>query len=133
MPRRLDRILLVIVLACAGTGCAMAIEDNRRTLSWLNTHATPESTTGKVALAPLALPAGVTAFAADALLVHPAMVVDDAWGDTVELLWTTEDETRFRRVLLTPLAALATPFVFAGDWAGRALFAIPEREPEEER
>lgn len=103
----------------------MTDPDNRRVLGLLDRELTPSSTAGKVALAPLALPVGLAAFAADLAIVHPACVVDDAWLDTVDLLWTSKEESAFRRALFVPLATLATPFVFTGDWLGRCLFRWP--------
>lgn len=121
-----------IALWCCLSGCALFDRDNRRTTSWLDENATPASDGARLALAPLALPAGVVALAADAAIVHPISVVDDAWGDTVELLWSPRDESAFRRVVLTPLAAIATPLVFTGDWLGRSLLPLrPRRAPGE--
>lgn len=109
----------------------MTDRDNRRSLNLLDENLVPESTAGKVALAPVALPVGTAAFVADLMLVHPACTIDDAWLDTVDLLWTSREESTLRRVLFMPLAAAATPLVFVGDWAGRWLFPIPERRPVE--
>jgi len=102
--------------------------DNRRTLNLLDRELAPEDTAAKVALAPLALPAGIAAFATDLAVVHPIATIDDAWNDTEELLWHSEDESALRRALVVPLAAVATPFVFAGDWFGRWLLPITSEE-----
>jgi hypothetical protein len=110
----------------------MSRKDNRRTLNALDESWTPTSTTARVALAPVAFPAGLLALITDAVVVHPVCVLDDAWGDTVDWLWTPKPgESRFRRAVLTPLAALATPFVFVGDWLGRALLPLPPRQESE--
>jgi hypothetical protein len=114
----------------------MLSEDNRRTLAWLDHELAPESTTAKVALAPVALPTGLCALALDAAVVHPICTADDAWLDTRDLLWTARDESALRRTLFVPLAVLATPLVFAGDWLGRWLFPLPEhpeRKDQQER
>jgi len=97
--------------------------ENRRTLNALDAHWAPGPTGLRVAAAPVAFPVAALAFVADALVVHPSTVFDEAWHDTVEWLWTPrEDESRFRRALITPLAALATPVVFVGDWFRYAFF-----------
>lgn len=127
-PRR-----LVLVLAAALAGCSMLDRDNRRTLNLLDEHLTPGSTGGRVALAPVAIPVGLVALATDAVVVHPVTAIDDAWGDTVDVLWTSRDESPLRRVVFTPLAALATPVVFACDWAWRCLWPIDPRPPQEDR
>lgn len=121
-------LLSLIVHACVG--CAFFDADNRRTLNALDRNLVPESTTARWALAPIGLPVAVVAGTVDVLVVHPVSVVDDAWGDTQALLWTPRDESRFRRAVLVPLAALATPLVFVGDALGRALFDIPAREDD---
>lgn len=118
----------VCAVGLALTSCAIFEPDNRRTLDALDRHLIPSSTLGRVALAPIGLPVGLVAGIADLCVVHPATVLDDAWGDTTELLWMPRTESRFRRALLMPLAALATPPVFLGDWLGRSILALPPRE-----
>ena len=119
-------LLLLLALLSA---CSMKEKENRLTLNALDASFAPSSEGARWALAPVALPAGLVALAVDAVVVHPATVVDDAWGDTVEWLWTPKpDESRFRRAVLLPLSALATPLVWVGDWLGRSVFAIEPRE-----
>jgi hypothetical protein len=127
---RARTLLALLLLALCLGGCAVAKRANRRTLNALDAHATPASEPARWLLAPVAFPAGVLAVVADAFVVHPATVFDDAWYDTVDLLWTSREESRFRRALFLPLAALATPFVYAGDWLGRAALAIPPRDEQ---
>jgi len=120
-----------VVVAAALAGCSMCDRDNRRTLEFLDRELVPESTGGKLALAPVAFPVGVGAFAADAVIVHPVASLDDAWLDTRDLLWTSKDESALRRALFVPFAVLATPLVFAGDWLGRCLLPLSEyKEPQ---
>lgn len=109
-------------------GCAVMESRNRLTLNLLDEHLTPSSPAGRWAAAPVALPVGLVALAADAFVVHPATVFDDTWYDTVDWLWTpAADESRFRRALLLPLITLATPVVYVGDWFRRAFFAVKPR------
>ncbi len=107
--------------------CAVVERENRRLLSALDEHAIPASEPARWALAPIALPLGLAAVTTDAVIVHPATVLDDAWGDTVEWLWTSRGDSRFRRAVMLPLVTIATPVVFSGDWLGRAVFAFPPR------
>jgi hypothetical protein len=111
----------------SAAACSMFRDDNRRTLNLIDRELAPASTGAKIALAPVALPVGVTAFAADLVVVHPIASIDDAWLDTEELLWQPKDESGLRRALFVPLAAVATPFVFVGDWVGRWLLPITGR------
>jgi hypothetical protein len=114
-------------LAWLLASCSALHPGRRATLDWLDGHATPESAVAQGCLLPLAIPVGLTGFVADTALVNPAVAVGDAWGDTAELLWTPRDETPLRQVFLVPLAGLATPLVFAGDWLGRCLLPLPPR------
>ena len=123
-PRSIAVPLLLLLVAA----CSMFRTDNRRTLNLLDRELAPEDTAAKVALAPITLPVGVAAFAADLAVVHPIATIDDAWEDTEELLWRSHDESALRRALVMPLAAIATPFVFAGDWFGRWLLPIAKED-----
>ena len=126
------RAALVACVLLMGAGCAFFDRENRRTLNAMDAYLIPESGAARWALAPMALPAGLVGFTADVLVVHPATTLDDAWGDTVEWLWTPrEHETSFRRAVMTPLAAVATPFVFTGDWLWRSVFLVQPRAEED--
>ena len=116
-------------------GCAVFQPENRRLTNQLDAHLAPESSTLSWALVPVTLPAGVLSICADAVVVHPAASIDDAWLDTRDLLWRPRDESAFRKAVMAPVAALLTPIVFGGDWLGRSLFNIaPYRDqPEEPR
>ncbi len=96
---------LIAALALLLAGCAVMAEENRRTLNAMDEHVAPESSAARWALAPVALPAGLVGLTADLVIVHPATAIDDAWGDTVEVLWTPRDnETGFRRAVMAPVA-----------------------------
>lgn len=117
---------MLSVLPLLAAACAMANGDRRRVLNALDEHLTPASVTGRWLLSPVALPVGLVAGTADAVLVHPLSQLDDAWLDTVEVLWTSHGDSPLRRALLMPVAALSTPVVFAGDWVCRAVFDIDD-------
>jgi len=111
------------------SGCAISSRENRRTLNALDEHATPSSAAARWVMAPVALPVSLLAVTGDMAIVHPLCSIDDAWADTVDALWTSHGETKFRRAVLLPLAALATPIVFTGDLIARSLFPLPKHEP----
>jgi len=113
-------------------GCAILAEDNRRLLNGMDASLSPPTPAGRAALAPLALPAGLLAGVLDAVVIHPVTAADEAWGDTVELLWTPEDESRLRRAVLTPFMAAATPPVLAGSWLRRSLAPITPRDEDDD-
>ncbi|MCA8974950.1 MAG: hypothetical protein KDC98_09520 [Planctomycetes bacterium] len=120
--------LLVGLLLSA---CSMFERDNRRTLNWLDAELAPESSGVRYALLPVSIPVGLVGLATDAVIVHPVFSIDDAWGDTVELLWSPRDESSLRQALFAPVAAIATPVVFATDWVWRSLWAIDPRDEED--
>ena len=122
---RVNRSAATAVVALLA-GCAFANEDNRRTLNYLDAHAAPESEGARWALSPVALPTALAAGVVDAVVVHPATQLDDAWRDTVDLVWDYEQDSSFRAVLLTPLSAVATPVVYCGDWLLRSVFDIDD-------
>jgi hypothetical protein len=121
---RLTSTLFVSLLLAS---CSMLDRDNRRLVSALDESVTPSSEAARMALLPLAVPVGTAALALDAVVLHPAVVVPDAWGDTVEVLWTSDEESSLRKALFTPLAAAATPAVFAGAWLFRSTWPVRRR------
>lgn len=125
---------LLVVSACA-TSCALDNGDRRRALNYLDANWMPSTTTGRWLAAPVALPVGIVAGATDAIVLHPLSQIDDAWVDTVDVVWDFDDNTDFRTVLLVPLAAVATPVVFGVTWVFRAVFdfddSVREAEPAE--
>ncbi len=128
MSTRFTHLVLLALAALAASGCAVTQEQNRRLLNAMDASLTPCCDGGRWALAPVALPLGLVAGVLDAVVVHPATAVDDAWGDTVELLWTPEGESRLRRAVLTPFMAAFTAPVFVGSWLGRCLLPISPRD-----
>ena len=126
---RLNRVAAACVAAQLA-GCAFTNEDNRRTLNYLDAHAAPESVGARWSLSPVALPTALAAGVLDAVVVHPATQLDDAWRDTVDLVWDYEQDSSFRAVLLTPLSAAATPLVYGGDWLIRSVFDVEDNLAE---
>ena len=118
------RTLVGLVLLA---GCTTVRDDSRRTLDWLDGSFTPGSAGARGALLPVAIPVGFTGLVCDTVVVNPVCAVDDAWGDTVELLWTSKDESPLRRALFVPVATVSTPFVFAGDWLWRSIVPTAPR------
>jgi hypothetical protein len=108
-------------------GCTTVRSDSRRTLDWLDGSLTPGSAGARAALLPVAIPVGFTGLVCDTVVVNPVCAVDDAWGDTVDVLWTSSGESGLRRALFVPLAALGTPFVFVGDWLWRSIVPTAPR------
>jgi hypothetical protein len=126
------RLGCLLMLPLALTGCAFLDRDNTPSLNWVEGHLWPKSAGARVAVAPAVVPAGFIALAADAFVVHPAMVIDDAASDTLEALW---DDFDWDKEYVTECAALPwraafTPVVFAGDFLGRAMFDVSDTARE---
>jgi hypothetical protein len=113
-----------LLIAATFSACTVVRHDGRRTLQWLDATATPSSPVARALLLPVAIPVGGVGLLADALVRNPAHAVDDAWADTSTLLWTSREESALRRALFTPLAAVATPVVFACDWLCRCILPL---------
>lgn len=130
MCPRLSRLLLP-TLALLGalplSGCMLTRPQSGPTFSFVEEHLVPENRTAQYLLLPVFIPIGTAAALTDALVVHPAMIVDDVASDTHDALW---DNLRWDETYMTESAALpwrtaATPVFFTGDFVGRVLFEIP--------
>jgi hypothetical protein len=122
----LNRFVLLLVVCVGASSCAVGNGDRRRLLNYLDANWAPTTNTGRWLTAPIALPVGFAAGATDAVVLHPLSQIDDAWVDTVEVVWDFKGNTDFRTVLLTPVSAVATPVVFGVTWLFRSVFDIDD-------
>jgi len=118
------RSLLWLIPLLLLAACAPLREENRFGLAELNEHVVPESTAGRWALSPVAMPVGLATYFVDGLLIHPLFVWDDAWTDTRDTVWDTRDESRFRKSLTFPLRVVGTPVVWVLSFVGRWLLPL---------
>ena len=109
-PKTVNRIVSLLVVSLAAS-CAVENHERRKLLNYLDANWAPSSTSGRWLASPIALPVGVLAGATDAVVLHPISQIDDAWVDTVDVVWDFGASTDFRTVLLTPLSAVAAPGV----------------------
>lgn len=109
------------------TSCAVSNVDNRRVLNKLDEWVQPESTSAKVALAPIAVPVGTAAGAIDMIVVHPVSVIPDAADDVYELYWKPREMDFLRKTLMIPFSIIATPPTFLADWLFRCCFDVGEK------
>jgi hypothetical protein len=112
----------------AFTGCAVLDQDNRRLLNGMDSIVQPESTTMRIALAPVAIPLGTVGVVTDMVLIHPFCVIPDAADDTYQLYWKPRDIDWLRKALLFPVCVVATPPTFIVDWLWRSIFDVPQVE-----
>jgi len=128
MRRLLLFFITLNLLACGG--CAVFNRSNTPALNFVERNMIPKENPGRALFYPLAIPIGATAVSLDMFLIHPAMVVGDAWDDTVDMLWTKhldwEGHYMTTSASLLPRAA-ATPLVAGGAFLGRSAFDISSR------
>ena len=121
-------IVLTISLAAilALPGCAFLNRENTPITNFVERKLSPQSPQAREALVPVVWPLAVTTLIADAALVHPVSVVDDAIHDTQDALWDEFDwDNQYAtECFKLPWRAVFTPIVFGFDWLGRTLFDI---------
>ena len=124
------RILLLAVVACSlVSGCAVFNRENTPTLNFVERNMLPRESRNKALYYPVAIPAGMVAASLDMFLVHPAMVVTDAWDDTRDALWSDhfDWDTRYVTTSASLLPrVVATPLVAGGSFMARSVFDIPQ-------
>lgn len=122
-------LLLACLLVAALQGCAFMNRDNTPALNMVEEQLWPEATGWRIAVFPVVFPVGLVAVIVDAMVIHPATVIDDAAGDTGDVLWDNWewDDHYVTECTILPWRAVVTPFVFIGDFLGRSFFDIPTR------
>lgn len=132
MQRTMLIALLPILLVCCG--CAVLNDNNRPTLNLVEARLRPADREPTFSDWALIVPVGTLAVAADALVVHPVMVLDDAWRDTKDAVWSEFEwkEHYVTECALLPLRALMTPVWFLPDWLIRGWFDVEPNTGEDE-
>jgi len=110
-------------------GCAFMNRDNTPALNLVEDNLWPEATGWRVVAFPVVFPIGLVAVITDGLIIHPVTVIDDAAGDTGDILWDEWDwdEHYVTECAALPWRAVATPLIFIGDFLGRWFFDVPTR------
>lgn len=130
MRRCLVALILAAVVLCSG--CAVLNPANRRTYNHVRNSLVPryqEPTLGQYCVL---VPAALVAVTLDTFIVHPAMVLDDAWRDTASLLWTDFDwEAHYvTECAKLPFRTILTPVVYLPTWLVHSIFDVEwESEP----
>jgi len=122
-------LLPALVICC---GCAVLNPENRRTFNFVKQTLVPRYEEPNFWQYCVLVPAGLGAVTLDTFIVHPAMVLDDAWDDTAALLWSRfEWEDHYvTECALLPLRAATTPLVYVPIWLFRAAFDVSESEEQ---
>ncbi|MFH1227234.1 MAG: hypothetical protein V1701_04935 [Planctomycetota bacterium] len=114
--------VIIIWVIAFFSGCACLNRDNRILLNELDKVANPQTTAGKAALLPVAIPVATGAFAVDAVVIHPARQIPKASKDTYDTLWKPRDIPAYRKAIIFVPVLIATPPFFIGDWLFRSIF-----------
>ena len=122
--RNVYALLSVGVLLLLASGCAVMETENRRVLNSLDQLVQFESTSAKVAAAPVFVPIGVAAGLTDMVIVHPAVSIPEAGEDTWEVLWKNPQGSEFRQMMLFLPKVVASPILFVTDWVARCFISF---------
>lgn len=117
---------MVLILLPA---CAWQNPDNRILWDAFETRWVPENEPAASLALPLTVPAGIVAILLDVTVVHPALVIDDAFEDA-RSVWDDIDwqaEYWFQSAMV-PSRCAFTGVVFVFSLVGRVLFDIPAFE-----
>lgn len=123
---RIAMTFLLMLVLIASSGCAVMNRENRPLLEGLDAVARKssltESTTAKIALAPVALAVGTAAVTIDMAIITPSLATIPALADTSSWVWEKPQGSELRQVMLFLPKVAITPLVFTTDWAFRSLF-----------
>ncbi|HUW30541.1 MAG TPA: hypothetical protein VM223_02915 [Planctomycetota bacterium] len=120
--------LALVGVAVLCSGCAVFYRENTPTLNFVENKLVPEKNPARTLAYTYAVPAGILAVAADAVIVRPASVVGDAAKDT-ESVWRdfNWNERYVSSCASVVPRAVFTPVAFTACFVGRSLFDIPTR------
>lgn len=134
MMLRAVRLLGLVALAVLSSACAMRNPANRPFTTRVGETMMPTTVPGIIISSPIILPVGAAAFAADALVYHPATKADDAWRDTKRACWRSfGQEGRFVSDCGSlPVRTVGMPVVFLLDWGIRIADDVPPSPKDKE-
>lgn len=121
-----ERILIVLVLCMASSGCALTQRDHISTTNWMDRTIVPDNRVAQVALTPVLVPLCVATLAVDNLVICPVVHLPSAWDDCGDF-FTAETGDYYADMGFLPVKTALTPIVFAGSWFGRSVFAVEPR------
>ncbi|MCB1157149.1 MAG: hypothetical protein H7A25_07730 [Leptospiraceae bacterium] len=113
-------ILLLLLIH----SCAVLDQKNRVILQGLDAGFTPKTTTAKIALSPISIPIGFTAFMIDGLVLHPFFSLPCAIDDS---LWAFKEvpNTYILELIVFPMRIVTMLATFAGSEVFRTSIPIP--------
>ncbi|WP_156825348.1 hypothetical protein [Leptospira yanagawae] len=102
--------------------CAIMHKNNRRITNVLDNHFTPETTTGKVLMSPVAIPVGTISLLTDTFLLQPVIAIPMALGDTITYIWQNPSGGILTQSFLFVPKLVMTPIAFSFLWIKHAFF-----------
>ena len=104
-------ILVVGLVVMFTSGCAVLAEENRHLARALDDNLAPDSTTAKIALAPVAIPVGFAALAVDGVLINPVAFAPESWDAAT---WAFEEVpyTGLGEIVVFPMRVVTFPVLF---------------------
>lgn len=132
MIKYLLRLGLVISVL-AVSGCAVSNRQNTPLLNEVREHAIPKNKELNLFTLPMIVLVGGCAGTVDAVVIHPALVFDDAAGDTNDILkWSARWKGHYftQSALVIP-KAVATPVVYLTAYIRRAVFDVDPRPSDQ--
>jgi hypothetical protein len=100
-------------------------EDHRHITRYLDENAVPESTEVKIAMAPGAIPLGLTSLTVDGFLINPVLnfpkAAKDAWNvfDPEKIPYSAAE------IFVFPMRVVTFVMIFIGSEIGRCCVPIP--------
>ena len=120
------RTLWVAALVAMTTaGCAVVDENNRPVTRFFDENAAPDSKGVRLALAPIAIPVGMTTLAIDAVLINPVLQLPEAFSETMGLV-SEVDSTGPLEIVVFPMRVVTFVVVFTGLELALCLFPIQQ-------
>ena len=106
MKTQMETLWIVALVAMTTSGCAVVDENNRPMTRFFDQNAAPDSKGVRLALAPIAIPVGMTTLAIDAVLINPVLQLPEAFSETMGLV-SAVDSTGQREIVVFPVRLVA--------------------------
>lgn len=135
MRRCLIQLIALGAVIGLASGCAVFNKQNTPLLNEVREHTIPKDRELNFFTLPLVVLVGTVAGTIDAVIVHPALVIDDAAGDTNDFLkWDARWRGHYftQSALVIPKSAV-TPVVYLTAYIRRAVFDVDPRPSDQAR
>jgi hypothetical protein len=120
--RKIILFFLLLTTIVSLTQCAFMDKKNRRITNYLDENLTPQTESGKLLLAPVAIPTGTISLLSDTFVLQPLIAIPKALGDTVEYIWLNPEGGVVLQSFLFIPKVVFTPVTFGILWIRHALF-----------